>query len=160
MRNCKIVYVMDVFWMSYVRSLYVLVPGGKFRHYLTRYIKNSKNAREGVRLQIRKYLVLYNIWEKVFKNELSKFCGIQPLKNCKGRSIPWNFSDCLPQNLLSPLLNTLSHFLVMVGNWGLLMIKEKSFVYRSRIHKKFIVTSYLNLNVYGFSKSALEPMHS
>ena len=40
------------------------------------------------------------------------------------------------------------------------MIKEKSFVYRPRIHKKFIVTSYLNLDVYGFSKPALEPMHS
>ena len=32
------------------------------------------------------------IWDKVFKSGLSKFCGRQPLKN-----------------LLSPLLNTLSH---------------------------------------------------
>ena len=33
-----------------------------------------------------------NIWGKVFKNGLNKFCGRQPLKN-----------------LLSPLVNTLSH---------------------------------------------------
>ena len=33
--------------------------------------------------------------DKVFKNGLSKF-----------------FKDCLPQNLLSPLLNTLSHILL------------------------------------------------
>ena len=32
------------------------------------------------------------IWDKVFKSELSKF-----------------FKSCLPQNLLCPLLNTLSH---------------------------------------------------
>ena len=82
-------------------------------------------------------------------------------KKLQGTQYPLKFfKDGLPQNLLSPLLNTLSDFLVMVGNWGLLMIQEKSFVYRSRIHKKFIVTSYLNLDVYGFSKPALEPMHS
>ena len=34
-----------------------------------------------------------HIWDKAFKSGLSKFCGRQPLKN-----------------LLSPLLNTLSHF--------------------------------------------------
>ena len=34
------------------------------------------------------------IWDKVFKNELRKFCGRQPLKN-----------------LLSPLQNTLSHII-------------------------------------------------
>ena len=36
----------------------------------------------------------FNIWDKVFKSGLSKFYGKQPLKN-----------------LLSPLLNTLSHLL-------------------------------------------------
>ena len=39
------------------------------------------------------FLQDFHIWDKVFKSELSKF-----------------FKGCLPQNLLSPLLNTLSHF--------------------------------------------------
>ena len=38
--------------------------------------------------------ISYN-WDKIFKNELSKFCGRQPSKN-----------------LLSPLLNTLSQLLM------------------------------------------------
>ena len=49
-------------------------------------------------------------WDKVFKSGLSKFCGRQPLKNFKGCR-PYSFKffkGCLPQNLLSPLLNTLS----------------------------------------------------
>ena len=37
-------------------------------------------------------MLLYIIWDKVFKSGLSKFCGRQPLKNS-----------------LSPLLNTLFH---------------------------------------------------
>ena len=49
------------------------------------------------------YLSFYSyIWDKVFKIGLSKFCGRQPLKNLKGCGL-------LKQNLLSPLLNTLSH---------------------------------------------------
>ena len=33
-----------------------------------------------------------NTWDKVFKSELSKFCGRQPLKNFKGYGLfPWNF---------------------------------------------------------------------
>ena len=39
-----------------------------------------------------------NIWDKVFKSRLSKFCGRQPLKN-----------------LLSPLLNNLSYLFVLAG---------------------------------------------
>ena len=38
-----------------------------------------------------------NIWNKVFKSGLRKFCGRQPLKN-----------------LLSPLLNTLSHLILVI----------------------------------------------
>ena len=48
------------------------------------------------------------IWDKVFKKELSKFCGRQPLKNIFLQI----FEDCLLQNLPSPLLNTLSHFML------------------------------------------------
>ena len=46
----------------------------------------------------------YFIWDKVFKSGLSKFCGTQPsikMVCFKGYG--------LPKNLLSPLLNTLSH---------------------------------------------------
>ena len=45
---------------------------------------------------------------KVFMSELSKFCGRQPLKNLK-RYIK---AVCLPQNVLRPLLNALSHVTV------------------------------------------------
>ena len=46
------------------------------------------------------------IWDKKFKSRLSKFCGRQPLKG----NFKSFFKGCLaPQNLLSPLLNTLSH---------------------------------------------------
>ena len=47
------------------------------------------------------------IWDKVFKSGLSKFCGRQPLKNLKRYG--------LPQILLGPLLNTLSHIWVVPG---------------------------------------------
>ena len=42
----------------------------------------------------------YHMWDKVFKSGLSKFYGRQPLKN-----------------LLSPLLNTLSHISKIKSNW-------------------------------------------
>ena len=42
----------------------------------------------------KKLFVTRNKWDKVFTSRLSKF-----------------FKGCLPQNLLSPLLNTLSHLL-------------------------------------------------
>ena len=47
-------------------------------------------------------------------NGSSKICGRQPLKNLKGYGLfkqtnPFRFlKGCLPQTLLSPLLNTLS----------------------------------------------------
>ena len=52
---------------------------------------------------------------------LSKFCGRQPLKNLWGygllKHIPSDFlkAVCLPQNLLSSLLNTLSHITLRSG---------------------------------------------
>ena len=54
-------------------------------------------------------------WDNVFKSGLSKFCERQSLKNFKGYgrlSRPYLmkfFKDCLPQNLLSPLLNTVPY---------------------------------------------------
>ena len=44
----------------------------------------------------------------MFRGGLSKFCGRQPLKNLKGFGTLKFYKGCLPQNLLSPLLNTLS----------------------------------------------------
>ena len=44
--------------------------------------------------------LLQSIWDKVFKNGLSKICGRQPFKFLE---------DCLPQILLGPFLNTFSH---------------------------------------------------
>ena len=59
------------------------------------------------------------IRDKVFKNGPSKTCGRQPLKNLKRYDLlkicfswPYHFKffkGCLPQILLSPFLNTLSH---------------------------------------------------
>ena len=52
-------------------------------------------------------------WDKVFNNGPSKICGTQPLKNLKGYGLLKQtislkfFKGCLPQNLLSTLLNTL-----------------------------------------------------
>ena len=43
------------------------------------------------------------VWDKVFKNGPSKICGRQPSKNLKF------FKGCLPQILLGPFLNILSH---------------------------------------------------
>ena len=65
-----------------------------------------------------KWLLLY-IWDKVFKNGLGKICGRQPLKNLKEYDLlkqtiqPFKFfKGCLPQTLLDPFLNTLSHILL------------------------------------------------
>ena len=55
--------------------------------------------------------------DKVFMSELSKFCGRQPLKNLK-RYIK---AVCLPQNVLRPLLNALSHVTVWMFNMLLLL---------------------------------------
>ena len=61
-----------------------------------------------------------NIWDKVFKNEPSKIYGRQTLKNLKGYGllkadyVPFKFfKGCLPQILLSPFLNTLSHVTIV-----------------------------------------------
>ena len=52
------------------------------------------------------------IWVKVFKNWPSKICDRQPLKILKLWSRPYHFKffkGCLPQMLLGPFLNTLTH---------------------------------------------------
>ena len=61
------------------------------------------------------------MWDKVFKNGPREICGRQSLKNLKLYgdmvllSIPYQFKvfeGCLPQILLDPFLNTLSHIIV------------------------------------------------
>ena len=62
---------------------------------------------------------LTKIWDKVFKNGPSNICGRQPFKNLKGYGLlsrPYHFKffkGCLPQILLGPFLNTLSHMTLL-----------------------------------------------
>ena len=53
--------------------------------------------------------------DKVFKNGPSKICVIQPIKDLKGYGLQtyhFNFfKGCLPQILLGPFVNTLSHMI-------------------------------------------------
>ena len=69
-------------------------------------------------------VVTRSAWDKVFKNGLSKICGIQPIKTssdmvCFNRSyyiisiFNFFFQGCLPQILLGPLLNTFFHILLL-----------------------------------------------
>ena len=61
---------------------------------------------------------------QIFNRGLSKFCGREPLKNFKGHDLlsrPYPlkfFKGCLPQNLLSPLLSTLSHICANLHTLG------------------------------------------
>ena len=74
------------------------------------------------------------------------------------------FKGCLPQNLLSPLLNTLSH-LILMSSWRFTNLKENSLI---RHHKKFyseflkndilelknrFLEFYLHQELLNFSKS-------
>ena len=70
----------------------------------SRFVWNSIRwyvLRNGWEWQVFKE-ILYYIWDKIFKNGPSKICGRQPLKSLKGYGV-------LPQILLGPFLNTLSH---------------------------------------------------
>ena len=52
---------------------------------------------------------------KVFKNGPSKICGRQPSKNLKWYGLPNHFKffkGSLPQILLGPFLNTLTHIII------------------------------------------------
>ena len=59
-----------------------------------------------------------NIWDKVYKNRLSKNCGKLPLKKLKACGLLKQiishqiFKGYLPQILLTPFLNTLSHIIL------------------------------------------------
>ena len=53
------------------------------------------------------------LWVKVFKNGPSKICGRQPLTKF-AQSRPYtlkSFKGCLPQILLGPFFNTLTHIM-------------------------------------------------
>ena len=61
-------------------------------------------------------------WDKVFKDRPTKTCGRQPLKNLIGYGVFKQtislqiFKGCLPQKLLGPFLNTLSHLKLSPGH--------------------------------------------
>ena len=63
-----------------------------------------------------KLIFAFIISGKVSKKGLSKFCERQPLKNLKVYGLLKFFKGCLPQNLLSPLLNVLSQ-MVLIATW-------------------------------------------
>ena len=65
--------------------------------------------------------IKHDKWDKAFKSGLSKFCGRQHLKNLSAST----FKGCLPQNVLSPLLNTLSQ---MTWYWGTSFRKHNFFL--------------------------------
>ena len=58
--------------------------------------------------------LLLHIWDKVFKNGPSKTCKRQPSKNLKVHGLLKAAQGCLPQILLGPFLNTLSHLSVFL----------------------------------------------
>ena len=65
---------------------------GEFRAFLLNYLLKLQSYCE--------VTILTYIWDKLLKSGLSKF-----------------FKDCLPQNLLSPLLNTLSRLHCVFPIW-------------------------------------------
>ena len=70
------------------------------------------------------------IWDKVFKNGLSKICGRQLLENLKEKG-------CLPQILLGSFLNTLSH-LYKYWYWKLLS-------FGAQFHQKTKFMTYVRI---------------
>ena len=71
--------------------------------------------QEHCQISVMKDFFIIDIWDKVFKSGPSKICGKQPLKDLKllkrTKSLQI-FKVRLPQILLGPLLNILSHLLV------------------------------------------------
>ena len=110
------VFPMGTWWTQDVNWYYIRRPG----HLLNAFYAFSLRA-----VSRGNILVSDGIWDKVFESGLSKCCGRQSLKNFKGygllkQTILLNFfKGCLPQNLLSPLFNTLSHiFLAFSIVWS------------------------------------------
>ena len=66
-------------------------------------VKNKLKSDAKCETILSKFECLHKyIWDKVFKNGLSKICGRQPLKNLK------------EYDLLGPFLNTLSHMIYLL----------------------------------------------
>ena len=64
------------------------------------------------------------IWAIALRSGLSKFYGRQPLKNFKWYGHSKFFKGCLPQDLLSPLLNTLSQMTLYFTTGFLLLLNQ------------------------------------
>ena len=76
-------------------------------------------GRKSIHFDSFKHRSLSRLVLSFLQNGPSKICGRQPLKNLKGFGLlqvdhtPLNFvKGCLPQMLLGPYLNTLSHMIL------------------------------------------------
>ena len=76
----------------------------------------------------------YDIRDKVFMSGLSKFCGRQTLT--RDMVCLKFFKGCLPQNLLSPLLNTLSHIILYIPDLLVICIAS---MFSYLLHMHFIL---------------------
>ena len=71
--------------------------------------------------------LLKKMWEKVFKNEPSKFCGKQPLKNWKADHLSSTFLKAVFHKfLLGPFLNTYSN--IMIFGIKLVIVLKKNLI--------------------------------
>ena len=71
--------------------------------------------------------LLKKMWEKVFKNEPSKFCGKQPLKNWKAEHLSSTFLKAVFHKfLLGPFLNTYSN--IMIFGIKLVIVLKKNLI--------------------------------
>ena len=96
--------VTHIFFVNFYSQVHVLSHSASWKW-------SSKNKKiiwwdEKKFLRGRKYIMVTNIWNKVFKNGPSKICGEQSLKSLKGYGLlskpyPFNFIEgFLPQILL------------------------------------------------------------
>ena len=85
------------------------------------------------------------VWNKAFKSGPAEICGRQPLKNLKWYGLlkqtillTSNFlKGCLPENILSPLLNNLSHKLIF--HWiFILIVFSYDFFTKLWLHEKIL----------------------
>ena len=83
----------------------------------------------------------------------SKICGRQLLKNCFNRSYHFNFfKGCLPQILLGPFINTLSHLFIWAFAFWVIVLRnvctsKDTFLMMMIQYKLKVFTFYIHLNL-------------
>ena len=105
-------------WLTFVKKIFFHLPMQKKQNWKSQNFKFKYTCCNPSKptlflLHADPYLctpsAYNNIWDKAFKNRLSKICGRQPLKNLADH-IPSNFFKRLsPQVSLDPFLNTVSN---------------------------------------------------